>query len=97
LSENAASELISQTPNARMVTVAETAFSLNSNVSVDYKNGAVAGDPVQLICVSLDLNRPMNDGEVLSLTYDEADATCYALIRDKGKSVEVMTQDERAQ
>lgn len=97
LNRDASTDLIAETSNFQIVSIVETAFSLRSAVSVDYPVGPSSTGPKHLTCVRLELKRPMNPGEVTSVAYEESEATCFAVIWDKGKNIEVKTQDQRVQ
>jgi hypothetical protein len=98
LGDATTTDLISETPNPQLTSLLEVAFSLKIVASVDYKDGATPTAPKRLTCAQIDLKRPHQKGEVLTLSFDEADGTCHAtIIDDTAQAVEVNTKDARAQ
>ncbi len=98
LEDATATDLISETPNPQLASLLEVAFSLKIVAAVDYKDGATPTAPKRLTCAQLDLKRPHQKGEVLSLSFDESDDTCFAtIVDDTGTAVDVNTKDARAQ
>jgi hypothetical protein len=106
LSSGPRAELISHSDDPRLLSIAETAFTLKASVAVDYELDPPHPSP-KLVCIQLALGPPANPGlnpppkpgEILSLAYHASNKSCFAVIRahDPRNTVAVYTQDSIAQ
>jgi hypothetical protein len=86
-------ELVTQTTNDRIQSILLVALSLKSPVTVEY----VKNSPNKLTSVTLPVMVTEEQGYVMTLSLDEKDNYCRAIVFDKGKKVNVFTKSAQMQ